>query len=245
MRIAALADVHGNLRALEAVIRDLQTQSPDLVVNLGDHVSGPLEADATCDLLMAQARWIQIRGNHDRQVTSESPAGLSDAAAHRQLNESHLRWLRHLPTVAAPAPGILLCHGTPESDREYLLEEVSASGVSLATHDAVRALTGANEGLVLCGHSHVPRFIQLHDGTVCANPGSVGLQAYSDPDHRFPHCMENGSPHARYMVLDRQTQGWTATLRIVQYDWNAAAATARENNRPDWAHALATGYAAR
>jgi predicted phosphodiesterase len=143
------------------------------------------------------------------------------------------------------APEILLCHGTPECDTEYMLEEVSASGVTLATHDAVRMLAGTYEGLVLCGHSHVPRVIRLHDGTICANPGSVGIQAYDDPEHRFPHCMENGSPHARYMLLDRSAKSWTATLRMVEYDWDAASRAARENNRLDWAHALATGYAAR
>jgi predicted phosphodiesterase len=36
MRIAAIADVHGNLIALEAVLNDLRTQAPDLIANLGD-----------------------------------------------------------------------------------------------------------------------------------------------------------------------------------------------------------------
>ena len=77
------------------------------------------------------------------------------------------------------------------------------------------------------------------------NPGSVGLAAYNDSDHHFPHRMENGSPHARYMLLDRTSYGWSATLRAIDYDWNAAARTAWQNGRADWAHALATGYAAR
>ena len=41
MRIAVLADIHGNLRALEAVRADLAKRSPDVIVNLGDHASGP------------------------------------------------------------------------------------------------------------------------------------------------------------------------------------------------------------
>jgi predicted phosphodiesterase len=67
MRIAVLADIHGNLRALEAVQRDLRQQAPDLVVNLGDHLSGPLEAALTADALMSTS-YVHIRGNHDRRL---------------------------------------------------------------------------------------------------------------------------------------------------------------------------------
>lgn len=67
MRIAVLPDIHGNLRALEAVLVDLKAELPDLVVNLGDHISGPLEAAETADLLMASG-FFHIRENHDRQL---------------------------------------------------------------------------------------------------------------------------------------------------------------------------------
>lgn len=243
MRIAALADIHGNLRALEAMIADLRKYQPDLVVNLGDHVSGPLEPAETCDLLMAMTDWVQIRGNHDRQVAGEGPFGATDAAARLELRDEHKRWLGQLSPTEQLEGDIFLCHGTPESDHEYLLEEVTASGVTLATHDAVRLLAGTRQGLILCGHSHIPRMVRLWDGTCCANPGSVGLSAYYDSGHRFPHRMENGSPHARYMLLDRTRDGWEVALRLVEYDWDAAAHTARKKGRPDWARALATGYA--
>ena len=87
MRIAVLADIHGNLRALEAVQADIAKRSPDVIVNLGDNVSGPLQAAATADLLM-QRSYVHIRGNHDRQVVDRAPEamGLSDRAAHGQLN---------------------------------------------------------------------------------------------------------------------------------------------------------------
>lgn len=82
MRIAVLADIHGNLRALEAVQSDLRKQSPDLVVNLGDHLSGPLQAAATADALMSE-NYVHIRGNHDRQLLDRpvEEMGASDRAA--------------------------------------------------------------------------------------------------------------------------------------------------------------------
>ena len=52
---AVLADIHGNLRALEAVRADIAGRSPDVIVNLGDHISGPLQAAATADFLMEQS----------------------------------------------------------------------------------------------------------------------------------------------------------------------------------------------
>lgn len=59
MRIAAIADAHGNLLALEAVLADLRAQAPDLVVNLGDLVSGPFDPASSADaqIALAARRW--------------------------------------------------------------------------------------------------------------------------------------------------------------------------------------------
>ena len=62
MRFAAIADVHGNIAALEAVLADIAALGITDVVNLGDHVSGPLEAARTADLLMARD-FPSIRGD--------------------------------------------------------------------------------------------------------------------------------------------------------------------------------------
>ncbi len=229
MRIAALADIHGNLAALEAVIADVAAWSPDVVVNLGDHLSGPLEAGEVADLLSARADWVQIRGNHDRRLLEE-PADLkrpSDRAAYGQLNDRRAAWLRALAPAAVLSVDIHLCHGTPSSDSEYLLEDVSTGIAGIASGPEIRSRLGDLTGLILCGHSHVPRFIRLEDGTTILNPGSVGLQAYDDPDYRFPHAIENGSPHARYALIERTDGEWRATFRAVAYDWTAAAKTAR------------------
>lgn len=240
MRIAVLADIHGNLRALEAVRRDLKKHSPDIVVNLGDHLSGPLQAAATADALITE-NYVTIRGNHDRQLVDRpvEAMGPSDRAACAQLNDAQKEWLRSLPAVLEPEPGILLCHGTPVDDLQYLLETVSESGVGLASDMAVRERLGPAAALVLCGHSHIPRLVSI-DGGQIVNPGSVGLQAYDDTRPCL-HYMEVGSPHARYAVVD----GAQVSFIAVEYDWMAASADARQAGRLDWAHALATGYALR
>src|SRR5437016_5983346 len=134
MRIAVLADIHGNLRALEAVRADIAGRSPDVIVNLGDHISGPLQAAATADFLMEQS-YIHIRGNHDRQLLDRPPAdmGLSDRAAHGQLSDRHLAWMAALPSTQTLGEDVLLCHGSPTNDLEYLLEQVDGDRVHLAS----------------------------------------------------------------------------------------------------------------
>jgi putative phosphoesterase len=235
LRLALIADIHGNLLALEAVLADLHRQSIDAICNLGDHLSGPLWAAATADLLLAE-EMIHIRGNHDRQLLDRPPEqmGASDQAAHAELSADHKAWLAGLP-LTTTIGGILLCHGTPTRDDEYLLEKPDGSGLARPSLDGVR------ETVIACGHSHIPRVVTLADGRLIVNPGSVGLPAYNASDHD----MECGSPHARYAILDASGDKLAVEHHAIEYNWNAAAARADERNRPDWAHALRTGYAAR
>src|SRR5580700_11870214 len=90
MRIAVIADIHGNLPALEAVLADIQRRGVDRTINLGDCVSGPLWPREVCDLLMASSSLV-IRGNHDRWVSKPDPAsmGPSDRYAYSHLGPDH------------------------------------------------------------------------------------------------------------------------------------------------------------
>jgi putative phosphoesterase len=245
MRIAVLADIHGNVRALRAVMDDLTQIAPDRVLNLGDTVSGPLEAAETADVLISLA-WTTIRGNHDRQLL-DRPAdqmGRSDQAAARELKNHHSAWLSTLDATAE-VEDLLLCHGTPDSDTTYLLETVEPDGrVRIATQaEVARRLDGTSAKVVLCGHSHLARIVVLEDGRVIVNPGSVGLPAYTDTEP-VRHSMEMGAPFARYAVLERRkaSEPWQVSFRVVPYDWNAAAARASAKGREDWAHCLRTGF---
>jgi len=94
--------------------------------------------------------------------------------------------------------------------------------------------------VILCGHTHVPRLIQLKNGPLILNPGSVGLPAYDD-DLPVPHFMETFSPHASYAILEKSAHGWTASFHRVAYDWTAAANRARELGRADWAQGIEFG----
>jgi hypothetical protein len=169
--------------------------------------------------------------------------GPSDRAAHAQLSPRHRDWLASLPPVLHIETDTLLCHGSPGDDLEYLLEDVRTDGVYPASHETIqRRLGSVSAKLILCGHTHIPRSVHLASGVHVVNPGSVGLPAYDD-SHPFVHYMETGSPHARYMLLDRASAGWRVMPIALEYDWIAASDEARRAHRPDWAHALATGHA--
>lgn len=244
MRLAVLADIHGNLAALDAVLADLAGRGVDRIVDLGDCLSGPLWPDGTADRLM-RAGAVTIRGNHDRQVLDDPDEriGASDRFTRDRLTEVHRAWLRSLLPTAVVGDDVLLCHGTPDDDLTFLLEEVTGRSVHLAGQERIaRRLGPVPQGLVLCGHSHVPRLVSLPGGPLVVNPGSVGLQAYTDAEPH-PYRVEVGSPHARYAIVESSDTGWRASFLTVAYDWTAAAATAAAAGRDDWAYALATGYA--
>jgi putative phosphoesterase len=243
MRFAAIADIHGNALALEAVLADIARLGVDQVVNLGDHLSGPIDPARTADMLIAR-NFTSVAGNHDRHLITQAPdaMGLTDKGSHAQLKPAHLEWLQTLPATRVFQGDVFLCHGTPTSDDTYWMEQVTATGaIALASEEEIeRQAMGVNASLLLCGHTHTPRAIHLRDGRMLVNPGSVGCPAYRDATP-IPHDMETGSPDARYAVLEKQAGRWAVDFRTVPYDHRAASALALAAGRDDWAHALATG----
>ena len=266
MRLAVIADIHGNVLALEAVLADIARRKADLTIDLGDCVSGPLWPRETFDLLeklklpTVRGNWerLAVRGNHDR-VLCDPPEGLgpSDrfAVAELKVASAPGAWerlavsvlppdaaktLAALPPTLIPIPGVCACHGTPDNDEAYLLETVTNGMLELASAAAIaQRLAQVREPLVLCAHSHIPRAVQ-NGAQVIVNPGSVGCPAYNDPSAPA-HVSETGTPHARYALLDDSSGTWSVELIAITYDWARAAERARANNRPEWAMALATG----
>jgi predicted phosphodiesterase len=247
MRIAFVTDIHGNLPALEAVVADFTRRGVSRVVNLGDSLSGPLLPRETAAYLMATG-WVHLSGNHERQILAHGPSGRapSDAYAHAQLTAGQLEWIATLKPMMQLEDDVFICHGSPRSDLEYLLESVDAAGHRSATLAEIDERLGdVRDGLVVCGHTHVPRVVRSPGGALIVNPGSVGQPAFDD-DRPFFHTVENYSPHARYAIVERDRRGaWTADLIAVPYAYEPMARLAEERGRPEWALALRTGTVAR
>jgi predicted phosphodiesterase len=245
MRIALISDIHGNLPALEAVSADIQRRGVDRIVNLGDSLSGPLLPLETARYLMASG-WLSLAGNHERQILTHTAEqrGASDAYAYSQLGVAELDWLRSLPATQLLDGDVFLCHGTPTSDLHYFFENAVHGGTEPATADEIQARLGdITAAVVACGHTHIPRALRSRAGQLLCNPGSVGLAAYNDLEP-MEHVVENGSPDARYAIIERAAGAWSAALHSVPYDFEPMARLADLRGRPEWAYALRTGYMA-
>jgi predicted phosphodiesterase len=240
--LAVIADIHGNRWALEAVLQDIDRRGIQQIVNLGDHLTGPLDPAGTADLLI-DLGMLSVCGNDDRVLFSPAEElSSSQRYTREQLTEAHLHWLRTLPDTAVAADELFVCHGDL-FDSPYLLEQVEACGVVLRSTPAIEASVAAiAQAVILCGHSHLPRTVYLPQGKLIVNPGSVGLPAYT-METPILYAMESGSPHARYALLSRIRDAWQVEHVQVPYDWESAARVARSNQRPDWAELLTTGRA--
>jgi diadenosine tetraphosphatase ApaH/serine/threonine PP2A family protein phosphatase len=245
VRIAVLADIHGNVLALEAVLDDLGRHGgADVVVDLGDCVSGPLwPAETMARLKALEAR--TVRGNHDRIVGLDDAAamGASDRVAYDALAPEDRARLAALPETLSIDDAVLAFHARLSNDSAYLLDRVHEGRLVRAPIEDIRGRLGdvGPVRLCLCAHSHRPDLVAIPCGPLVLNPGSVGCPAYDDPAPPR-HVSESGAPHARYAIV---TVPPAAAIHVdmlaVPYDHEAAARRAEAFGRPEWAAALRFG----
>lgn len=245
VKIAVLSDIHSNIFALEAVLKDLKSYAVDMKINLGDIVYGPIAPKMTYELLQKND-FITICGNQDRQIFEATQEEIAQNPTMQyvlnDLGKEPLEWLKSLPATLVLEDEIFLCHGTPEDDLVYLLEETQ-SGFAMTRHEEaiLTLLQGVNVPLILCGHSHLPKTVFLaQTGQIVLNAGSVGLQAYRDEEPHV-HCIENNCHEASYAILEKTVDGWSARHQRVMYDFEKASSFAARNGRYDWEYALKTG----
>lgn len=196
-RIAVLADVHGNLPALEAVLADVRRGRFDILVVAGDHVSGPMPAEcldrvAALDL---PVRW--VRGDADRLALDPGDgAHPADRWAHDRLGPAHRALLAGCEPLVSLGD-VLVCHGTPASDEEVVT-------VLTGPDRLAGILAGVEARVVVGGHVH-HQFTQSLRYVTWVNAGSVGM----------PY---EGRPGAFWLELD----GGRPVHRRTDYDVDAA-----------------------
>ena len=181
MRLAALYDIHGNLPALEAVLRDVRSAGVDAIVCGGDVVPGPMPREVLEVLLNLEVPTTFICGNGDREVLAiraGSTSGRFPETIRRsilwsseQLDDESVRamstWLPDARVAAGSLGDVLFCHATPRSDTQIFLR-TTAEEPLLPIFDAARA------PVIICGHTHM-QFDRTIGKTRVANAGSVGM----------------------------------------------------------------------
>jgi predicted phosphodiesterase len=212
MRVAVLSDVHGNARALEAVLGDIR--AVDLVVANGDMLAyGPRPAE-TLELLRALPNVRYVSGNNDRNLVERrwesAPNDGWEAEAFANLRwtaeeigpggiDELARWpfRQHLDLGA----GALFIHASPLAD---------TIGMFPWTHDneLSRMVREVAEPLVICGHTHLV-MDRAVDGHRVLSDGSAG----------FPFDRD---PRPSYLVVDDDAGKVRAEVRRVEYDIAAA-----------------------
>ena len=178
MRLAIISDVHGNVRALEAVLADIRSRGVDATVNLGDCVAGPTWPRESFECL-ATLNVPTVPGNHDRWIVDRPTDGLPPAGrfAREALTQEQRNVLAALPATLELEGGILAVHGTPTDDSTYLTEESHDHRMIPAGRDLVRHRLGEaiSRKIVLCGHSHRQSVTQFPGGPLIVNPHGIKL----------------------------------------------------------------------
>jgi len=217
MKVAILADIHGNIVALEAVLKDLEyQQSVDHIVVVGDLFTFGPAPNEVLERLHQLPLACFLLGNTDRYLLEETyPSSYGNGdwqdkllySFHwtaERLEGEGFRFLETLPAFQLVDEGgyrLLAVHGSPRSDEEGLTMETDDGEVK-------DMLIEQRVAVLACGHTHVPMDRSMA-GLRVVNAGSVGLPF-------------DGNPRACYAVVSSTTgNGWDSIqiqLRRVTYN---------------------------
>jgi predicted phosphodiesterase len=210
-RIAILADIHGNLAALEAVQRDLRQVAPDHIVVDGDVVNRGPQSKACLDAVRS-AGWTVVMGNHEEYILKFAEGGLPDEwysdwwlptrrVAEQELDAEDIAYLQRLPLahmVDVPGlPVIRVVHGSPRQLNEGI-------GPWMTDTQLLETVIDVPEPIVVGAHSHRP-FDRQVGRRWFLNCGAVGAPF-------------NGDPNAQYLVLTARDGRWKTDFRTLPYD---------------------------
>ncbi len=246
MRVAIFSDVHGNLKAMEAVLDDIAKEGPDLTFFAGDLcVYGPrpaecverLRGEAISSVIGHTDRWISNQPLLSGDIQSEEQEREQDADdsagwAWARLDEMDRAWLRTLPPFRRVSPTVhpkddlLIAHASPNGASQPILPPESVQkrvyGEVKQPDDALRLLLEeVFVGVLAFGHVHVPSVRYWQDLTL-ANISSVSLP-------------EDGDPRAKYGLLTWKDGGsWAIENRFVEYDLDVEIELLNRLKPPAW-----------
>jgi predicted phosphodiesterase len=209
MRIAILADIHGNLTALDAVLADLRQQKPDVIYHGGDLAFGGCNPAEVIDCIVHEG-WKGVLGNTDEMLWDSSARPALEASApqlkslfkvlfdssgpatKKMIGPSRLAWLRALPKDLRHE-NLALTHASPGNLWRAPMETADDAELE-------KAYKQLNAAIVVYCHIHKPFVRKVGSMTVC-NTGSVGSPYDDDP--RASYLMiDDGKPATRRVAYD-------------------------------------------
>ena len=226
MKIAVLSDIHGNMEAVNAVMKDLQDKGCEKVFVLGDYAMAGPEPSSTVGFFWTKrfdSNYTLIQGNTDLMIADYSEElyetlkekapvmaeALKDDAA--ILNKDEKSFLKNLPAqMEKEFEGVkfLLVHGSPRKNNEDILPDTPLSEID-------KMLKYVSADVVLCGHTHIPCGFQTKKKITVVNVGSVGR----------PFTKE---PKACYLIIDVVHGRCVFEHQFVEYDKKTASEKLRK-----------------
>jgi len=221
VKIALISDIHANLPALEAVLTDARNRGVCALLNAGDSIGYGAFPDEVISLIR-DSHVLSIMGNYDRSVLSKKwkkkklkshDKQIAMRYAYKNIKPENRAYLAGLPDhirLKVRDKSILITHGSPDSQNEYLVKDTPISRFSEIAKDA-------RADIIITGHTHLPLILET-DGVWFINCGSVGRT-------------EDGDPRACYALL---TLDPFSVVHIrVPYDINRAIEAIRARHLPD------------
>jgi len=224
--IAILADIHGNLHALEAILADMPEVKE--IWSLGDMLSGPPFPCEILDTLMNMNVPVHsVLGNNDERVLAGRNKGFSkqfsaDNWVSQTLKPHHWSFLKSLPlclSVDSISGGALLFHGTPSDVVGMIRNEDEAAAVA----------AGCKEKFLVGGHRHRSSLYMLNTQSLIVS-GSVGLS------------IDGIGGMAAYTLIDDSAPEPTIGFRRIPYDVEKAINALKSSSLAEIAPGLSRAY---
>ena len=235
MRLAVLADIHGNFQALQAVLADMARSGADEILSLGDNIGYGPEPEEVIRALRRHGV-VSVMGNHELALVSRSAYQRMQETARVSLDRTRdllgpesLTWLAGLPATLV-RHRIRLVHGCPPDSMTVYLFSPSATRLE-------RIFAAYAEPLCFAGHTHgLDLFV--FDGRTPPFRHGLGLGRIAlDPAQRtilIPGSVgqprDSISRQAKYLLWDTET--WSGEVRAVAYDVAATIRLLAERHFP-------------
>lgn len=210
MKIAVLSDIHGNLTALNAVLKDITDAKIDKFIIAGDHIIDCPQHNEVLNRMKSLDAYV-IKGNREKYIMDYHYGIKSDWRSYKQmaapvwvhdsLEEDNLKYISELPeqlSISLPQrDSIRVVHGSPFDISEQLYEEKYPERVE-------KALKEIEESVLICGHTHWSWSKRVFNKLIL-NPGSVGVPF-------------NKRSCAEYAVLTWSDNQWSASHHQVEFN---------------------------
>ncbi len=229
MRVAILADIHGNLAALEAALAAVERARVDQLIIAGDVVVGSPDSAACWDRVKALNCPV-IRGTHERYVFDlhseraspdwHTPRFGPVQYAAAQVGDARRREMANLPTTLriAECPEILFVHGSARSDNDLVFPYT-------ADEEIEKMFPPETPEWIVRGHNHFSA-VRLWGERKIVTVGSVGLPL-------------DGTPSAQFSILEKRSGKWNVSHQSVAYDIEATLRRFTETGYLDQAGPMA------